>query len=204
MCNLTDHGIGVYLLASGPGLFSGSKSSDAMVSLMDLVPTVYALVGLPIPDRVQGRSLLPLVYGEVQQIHDMLFAEINFHATYEPIRCVRTERFKYIRRYDERTTLVLPNVDDSPSKEFLLSHGWSEQPREQTMFFDLFLDPQETNNIVDHAENAAIQAELDEYLISWMQGTEDPLLSGSVGAPSGVQVNDPDGASPEDPTYLIP
>lgn len=38
-----------------------------------------------------------LVAGKVDQLHDCIFAESNYHASYEPMRCIRTERYKYIR-----------------------------------------------------------------------------------------------------------
>ena len=45
---------------------------------------------------------------------------MTWHAAYEPQRAVRTERWKYIRRFGDRKTPVLANCDDSPSKDLLL------------------------------------------------------------------------------------
>ena len=42
------------------------------------------------PDWVQGRSLVPLVRRETDEVNDAVFAEITFHAAYEPQRAVRT------------------------------------------------------------------------------------------------------------------
>jgi arylsulfatase A-like enzyme len=204
ICNLTDHGIGVFLLARGPKLFTGGSVVDAMVSLIDLFPTVCDLAGIRVPGRIQGRSLVPLMSGEVELLHDALFAEINYHAAYEATRCLRTERYKYIRRYDIRERLVLPNVDDTPSKEFLLAAGWSDWPREQEMLYDLLFDPNETNNLVDSPDCKSTRQELAEQLGIWMKQTNDPLLGGPVPAPAGSYLNDPDGSSPEDATFRVP
>jgi arylsulfatase A-like enzyme len=203
ICNLTDHGIGVYFLARGPEFFSRGRTVDAMVSLIDLFPTVCDLADVSIPDRVEGGSLLPLVSGKVVHLHDVLFAEMNYHAAYEPARCVRTDRYKYIRRFDERDHVVLPNVDDTPSKEFLLTHGWAEMAREQEMLYDLLFDPEERNNLIDRPDSQAIRKDLAERLESWMAETGDPLAGGPVKAPSGSYLNDPDGTSPEDPTHRV-
>ncbi len=204
MCNLTDHGIGVYLIAHGPEHFTGGKSIDAMVSLMDLFPTVCALADVPIPARIQGGSLLTLVDGKADKLHDALFAEVNYHAAYEPMRCVRTERYKYIRRFDERDRLVLPNVDDTPSKDFLLAKGWAESPREQEMLYDLMFDPIESNNLVSKTSYRATYRAMSKLLDAWMKETEDPLLRGPAKAPSGSHLNDPDESSPNDPAHRVP
>lgn len=50
----------------------------------------------------------------------MVYGEVTYHGAYEPKRCVRTRRYKYIRRYGDYDTYVLPNVDPSPSKSFFL------------------------------------------------------------------------------------
>src|SRR5207247_1678035 len=98
-CHLTDRGIGVMLILRGPGVFSGGKVCDAMVSQIDLFPTLCDLLEIEKPAWLQGRSLLPLLHGEAEEVNDEIFAEVTYHAAYEPQRCVRTRRWKYIRRY---------------------------------------------------------------------------------------------------------
>lgn len=203
MCNLTDHGIRVYLIIRGPGGFTGGRTVDALVSLIDLAPTVYEMAGIDIPSFVEGTSLRPLVTGETDTLHDAVFAEVNYHAAYEPMRCIRTDRYKYIRRYDNRNTLVLPNVDDTPSKQFLLDHDWTSQPRDQEMLYDLLFDPYEADNLVDQPMVADILADMRARLNIWMKETDDPILAtGSVAAPGGSRVNDPDGQSPREMTRM--
>ena len=48
-CNLTDHGIGVMLILRGPRGCAGGKVVDAMVSHIDLFPTICELAGIPAP-----------------------------------------------------------------------------------------------------------------------------------------------------------
>jgi hypothetical protein len=115
------------LILRGPGGFTGGKASDALVSHIDLFPTVCDLAGVERPEWLQGESLLPLANGEADEVRDAIFAEKTYHVAYEPERCVRTHRWKYIRRFGERTRPVLPNTDDGPSKELLLSYGWGER-----------------------------------------------------------------------------
>src|SRR5216683_2929739 len=97
-CNLTDHGMGVSLIIRGPGGFSGGKVCDAMVSHIDLFPTICDLVSIEHPSWLQGKSLLPLVRSEAEQVNKEIYAEATYHAVYEPQRAIRTQRWKYIRR----------------------------------------------------------------------------------------------------------
>ena len=192
---LYDRGLGVLLIMRGPGGFTGGQVVDSLVSHLDIYPTVCDLIGVPRPAWLQGESLLPLVRGEAKEVRDAIFAEATFHAAYEPQRAVRTRRWKYIRRFDDRDRPVLPNTDDSPSKDLLMREGWANRrvPREQ--LYDLVFDPNEAANLADDPEHASVLEELRERLLQWMRETNDPLLDGPVVAPEGVVLNDPDGIS---------
>ena len=198
MTNVTDHGLRVYLIVRGPGGFDGGGVVDPMVSLIDLFPTVCDVAGIALPAWLQGKSLCPLVNGVVDQLHEQLFGEMNYHAAYEPQRTVRTDRWRYIRRFDERDHIVLYNADDSPSKQVLMNHGWSTQRRDQEMLFDLIFDPQESHNLAGDPGAAAQLSEMRALLDRWMHETDDPLLRGPMPIPPGAVVNDPDTVSPSD------
>ncbi|GIV77522.1 MAG: putative sulfatase [Litorilinea sp.] len=201
-CNLTDHGIGVSLILRGPGGFTGGQVCDAMVSHIDLFPTLCELIALEPPPWLQGRSLLPVIRGEVTEIHDAIFAEVTYHAAYEPQRAIRTQRYKYIRRFGDRRRPVLPNCDDSPSKDVWLQAGWREREVAAEQLYDLVFDPNETCNLVDEPGLQEVRSELQARLQRWMEETDDPLLHGPVPPPPGAQINDPDGLSPREPAIV--
>ncbi len=195
ICNLTDNGLSVYLVARGPkngvgNVLSGGKVVEAMVSLMDLYPTVCEAAGVTTPVWTEGKSLLPLVKGEVDRVHEVLFGEVTFHAAYEPMRSVRTDRYKYIKRYDHREKLVLPNTDEGLSKTYLLENGWLDQPREQEMLFDLLFDAHERHNIAGDPRMAGVLHEMRGRLAEWMARTKDPMVAGTYTPPSGTKFND--------------
>jgi N-sulfoglucosamine sulfohydrolase len=196
-CNLTDHGIGVMLLVRGPGSFDGGKVVDSMVSHLDIFPTVCELAGIETPAWLRGKSLLPLVQEGAGDLHEALFFEVNFHAAYEPLRAVRTNRWKYIRRFDGRKTGVLANCDDGESKSVWLDQGWQQQPADEEMLFDLVFDPQEACNLAAHPDYQAVLTEMRARLDRWMDETDDPLRSGPVPVPPGAKLNSPDDISPK-------
>jgi N-sulfoglucosamine sulfohydrolase len=202
-CNLEDFGWGVSLIMRGPGEFRGGKVSDALVSHLDIFPTVCDLIGVPAARRLEGHSLLPLLRGDVKEINEAVFAEVNYHAAYEPKRAVRTKRWKYTKRFGDRKTPVLPNCDDGLSKSLWLEYGWRDHVLPEESLYDLVFDPAEQNNLVSDAMHSEVLREMRGRLETWMHATEDPLLRGPVSAPHGAQVNDPSGISPKEPTTTI-
>jgi N-sulfoglucosamine sulfohydrolase len=201
---LYDRGLGVMLILRGPGGFWGGRVVDAAVSQLDLFPTICDLAGIEPPAWLDGASLLPLVRGEAATLHDELFGEITYHAAYEPQRAIRTDRFKYIRRFEDRDRPVLPNIDDGPTKDELLARGWDEWGTEQEQLFHLAFDPNEMRNLIGNPRYADVAADLRARLEAWMRETGDPLLDGPVPLPPGAWANDPDQTSADDPPAVLP
>lgn len=199
-CSLTDGGLGVALLLRYPGNPAAGRALDAMVSQLDFLPTVFELMGLPRPDHFQGVSLLPLLEGRAARARTELFAEVTYHAAYEPLRCLRTERYKYIRRFDGPRP-VPANLDDCPAKDFLVAAGWLETELPEEELYDLALDPAERVNLAARSASAGRLAELRARLADWMKRTGDPLLDGAVALPPGAFANRRDCLSPASPDY---
>lgn len=198
---LFDRGTGVMLLIRGPGGFERGRVVDVMVSHLDLVPTICELADIEAPDYLEGKSLLPLIRGELDELHEKLFSEVTYHAAYEPQRAVRTARYKYIRRFDTtHNGRVLPNVDDSPTKDLLVNLGWGKVPLPEEALYDLVFDPAEGANRVGDPSLKKVLSELKQSLQDWMVRTEDPLLDGPVPLAPGTVTNSVDQVSPNDPT----
>jgi len=116
---------------------------EAMALNIDWAPTMLDYAGVPIPERMQGLSLRPLVEDKAKKIRDDAFFEHTYvHA--DNIRVtegIRTERWKYIR-----------------------------YPKQEPVYeelFDLKKDPVELENLVDDSRHAAtlarLRARCDEY-----------------------------------------
>jgi arylsulfatase A-like enzyme len=178
--------------------------SDALISQVDLFPTICEVAGAPVPDWVQGRSMLPLVRREVKEINDEVFAELTYHAAYEPQRAIRTKRWKYIRRFGERQRPVLANVDDGPSKDLLIEAGWADRPLPREELHDLLFDPAESHDLARDPTYAGVCGDMRDRLEAWMRETEDPLLDGDVPAPEGAILNTPDQRSAAEAPALEP
>ncbi|MCH8216449.1 MAG: sulfatase [Planctomycetes bacterium] len=118
---------------------------DAMALNIDWAPTMLDYAGVDIPERMQGKSLRPVVEGDAESLRDDAYFEHTFKRPPKFIICVsegiRTERWKYIR-----------------------------YPKQEPVYeelFDLEKDPVELENLVDDAKHAAtlarLRARCDEY-----------------------------------------
>jgi arylsulfatase A-like enzyme len=186
-CTLSDHGLGVMLMVRGPGGFDSGRVVDAMVTHLDLLPTLAELAGGPGAVGA-GKSLLPLVRGETTTLHDEIFAEQSWHDAPEPQRAVRTTRYKLIRRFDP-TGPKAANCDEGPTKNVMASAGFFDRELGRELLFDLHLDPQETCNRIGDYSLAGVRAELRTSLDDWMRQTNDPLLSGGPVPPPGLRAD---------------
>ena len=182
---LYDPGIQVACLTRWPGRVEGGSRSTALTSNADVLPTLLEAGGLQIPQRVQGRSFLGLLTGEENGARDSVFAEKTYHEHYDPIRCVRTDRFKFIRNFEERPNLVMPSdIYNSPTRQSMTDDEafWGRRPTEE--LYDLEADPGELNNLALQPELEEIKRGLEHQLIDWMSETDDPLLKGPIERPA--------------------
>jgi choline-sulfatase len=147
MFNAYEETIRVPLVVSNPVLFSEQRESDALVSLVDIVPTFLGLAGVPPqPERFDGRDLGPLLRGEEAGVRDAVLFTYDDHqaatafqdAPGQPnrIRCARDGRWKYAVYLD-------PNGRAAPEYEL----------------YDLEDDPDEAVNLVDKRTGRAETAE---------------------------------------------
>ena len=190
---MTDRGVGVMLIVRGPGVFAGGKVIDALVSQIDLFPTICDVVELRHPDWLQGVSLLPLLTGKEREVRREVFAEGTYHAAYEPQRMVRTQRWKYVRRFEPRTRPVLPNTDDSPSKDVWLRYGWAEEMLAQEQLYDLIHDPNEARNLIGRPDPADVDRRPARPVepLDAGNGRPAPAGTGASAAGSGIQRSRP-------------
>ncbi len=181
---LYDPGIQVAFLARLPGRIAPGQRRAELSSNIDVMPTLLEAAGQVPPDRIQGRSrwaemLDPAASGADSEAK--IFAEKTYHEHYDPIRCVRTERYKYIRNFEDRPRLVLPtDVFLSPTRVSIADDEsiWGRRPREE--LYDLREDPAERVNRIDDPGFAATRDALRNELESWMRRTGDPLLEGPI------------------------
>jgi N-sulfoglucosamine sulfohydrolase len=144
---------------------------------------------------------MPIINGESNEIRDEVFLQINYHASYEPVRGVRTGRYKYIKRYSGKLNPVLPNCDDGLSKQYWLDNGWKDLVQHQEELYDLVFDPNEKNNLIGDPSKRDIEKEMVVRLEKLMKDSGDPMIKGYITAPPDAILNPSDDLSPKGKTF---
>lgn len=189
-CTLSDAGVGVLMAIRVPGATLARRTFEGLVSHIDVVPTLLDLLGIDKPAYLEGRSLAALFSGGEVPGDDAVFAEVNFHTSYEPIRSVRTERYKYVRYFDEGWLRVnRSNVDGSPTKDFYEAHGLADVTKDAEALYDLYYDTFETNDVAGDERYASVLADMRTRLRAFMERTHDPLLKGPIAIKPTWKVN---------------
>ena len=187
-CTLYDPGLEVALILRWPrgGFDSGSTRSE-LVSNIDVLPTLLEAAGAPVPAGIQGRSLLPQLWGGDHESRGAIFAEKTFHSYYDPMRCIRTDRHKFIRNFETAFAVEVPG-DIQRGEIFRADPARYSADRTALIeLYDLESDPWEQHNLAGEPSTKSLEEELSGELWAWMRETNDPLLNGPVSSPRYVQ-----------------
>ncbi|NVM03693.1 MAG: sulfatase [Candidatus Helarchaeota archaeon] len=192
-CTLYDPGIKTALIMSLPNsnLFSGGKVIESMMSNIDLLPTILDFIGGDIPKNITGKSFLSVLKNENKIFRKEIFVEKTWHDTYDPMRGIRTENYKYIRNFEKCETAFEVPADmvyqlrtgklvDKIMKEIY------EKPRLDEELYDLRKDPNEITNVINEPAYDNVAKELRKKLYDWMEMTNDPILKGKIMPPKKI------------------
>ena len=118
-CSLFDTGIGVSFMFSCPDNKLKGRAVDNLISHYDVFPTLCDFLGIEKPEWIEGHSFAPLFEGKDVCVRKEVCAEVTYHASYEPKRCIRTDRYKYIRLFYSPD--VIPSNIDEEMVEIICS-----------------------------------------------------------------------------------
>jgi len=185
--SLYESGINVPLIVKWPGVVKPGQKSDALVSLIDLPSTWLEAAGIPIPEKMEGKSLIPLIKGEKYVPNKYIFSERNWHNHWDPMRAVVGERYKLIQNYRPEFPYVhilgyMPSWDtikvmrdEGRLTGKLLWYEETSKSRPQVEFYDLQNDHGEWDNLAEKPEYKQLVKEYQNVLSDWMNETNDFL-----------------------------
>jgi arylsulfatase A-like enzyme len=180
---LYDPGLHVSLIVRGPGVVAPGRAARAVTSHVDLFPTFAEAAQTQPAQDIQGRSLMPLLRGEIDAFREAVFGEKNTHPT-DLKRCIRTEGWKYIRNYCEGPLLQLPtDIEVTATRRDLGDAHLAPRPKAE--LYDLTADPLEQNNLAGQNAHAETEADLAARLDRFLEATNDPIrIDGTVPRPT--------------------
>ena len=136
-CRFYEGLVRVPLIFSWPGHIEAGQRSDALVELSDKAPTLLQLCGQEIPENMTGKSLAPILTGEVSPEHHRDF--------------VRCEYYDALKARDG----TLATMYRDRRYKLVVYHG-----RDYGELYDLQEDPDEFDNQWENSAFTNIRADL--------------------------------------------
>lgn len=188
--NCYDAGIRVPFIVSWPGVVAPGSRVEAMVSWVDILPTLVEIGGgKPVPD-LDGRSFLPVLRGQATTFRERIFTTHSADGKFNryPIRSVRTPGWKFILNLTPEakytTHIDLAPRGDKPGYWGGFWETWVRaaetdaaiaakvqryHQRPAVELYDLRNDPHELHNLAADPAQAERLQSLRKELESWMQ-----------------------------------
>jgi N-sulfoglucosamine sulfohydrolase len=188
--NVYDAGLRLPMLIRTPGQAKRGLVNNAMISWVDLAPTILEWAGAKLPAYpLHGRSFLPILEQENPSGWDRVYISHTFHEVtmYYPMRGVRTRQYKYIRN-------LFPELSFPFSTDLFGSETWrsvrnagvnariGRRPAEQYLhrapeeLYDITADPDELNNLARVSQHQTALAQLRADVTAMRTSTKDPWL----------------------------
>jgi N-sulfoglucosamine sulfohydrolase len=193
--NLYEPGLHLPLIIRSPERRKRGVRNDALVSWIDVAPTILDWAGVTPPKNyfyapLPGRSLLPILAETHSPKFDRVFATHSFHEInqYYPMRSIRTRQYSYFLNLEPSLAVpVASDVQLSASWQAITGtpgaklgkrtlEAFLHRPSEE--LYELGTDPDEVVNLAGDPGHAAVLADLRSQLHDWRAATHDPWLPG--------------------------
>lgn len=177
-------------IISWPGVTKkGSINSKDFISTIDYLLTILEAVNISAPQKVDGRSLVPLLKGESQQGRDKVYTQIDYKngGGPTPMRSIQTKKYSYIfNAWSDGERVYANNNEGLTMKALEAAAGSNAAAAERVHtyrirvpeeLYDLEKDPDCLKNLVNDPK---LQKDLEIFrkdLEAWMKRTNDPLVN---------------------------
>lgn len=180
-------GVHVPMIAVWPGIFKPGERTPALVSTVDLLPTILDATGQPVPAGLHGRSLRHTL--DAKQHREFLATEFHFHGAspFYPRRSIRDARFKLIHNLRAGQVKASSGMDGDAAFAMSQTGKFAGTPVAEAFarladppefeLYDLRTDPWEFANLAAQGQHAPTLRRLQEALLTWRRETDDPLLT---------------------------
>lgn len=190
-----DGGTHIPLVIRWPGKVVPGTVRDDPVSAIDISATSLHLVGIKLPEKMQGQVIL----GPDAKRREFVFtARDRCDETVDRIRCVRGARYSYIRNYRPDLPYTQPNAYKErqyPALNLMKElHAAGKLTPVQVLFmapakpeeelYDLEADPHEVRNLAGSPEHQAVLREMRAALDRWVEESGD---QGAIPEPPAAQ-----------------
>jgi len=154
-----EESISVPFIIRWPKKIKPAQVSDLLMGSPDIMPTLLGLMGVGIPNSVEGKDLSGFLLGTaVEPEPESVLIEVvtpcarsNDRAGMRAWRGIKTKRYTYVCFHDEDWVLI-----------------------------DNKYDPYQRRNLIYNSEYKPLRDKLNAKLQQWLKKTNDPFLPGSA------------------------
>lgn len=188
--SLYDQGVQVPMLVHWKGKVEPGEKSDALVSLVDLLPSFVELAGGKAPKDIDGKSFLSVLTEGKDTHREKVFASHtgDGNMNRSPSRMLRTKRYKYLLNlapeikyttHMDRVKRVGVNEywqswrDKSFTEEHAAAVLWRYHNHPQEEFYDIEKDPEELHNLATDPNYAEMLRDFRKQTASWRKQQGD-------------------------------
>ena len=182
--SLKEQGLRVPFIVRWPGKTMPNTTSETLLTLVDVLPTILEVSNTEIPSEIDGKSFLETLNGSNIKIHDYVFGVSTRQNIREckifPSRMVRGNRYKLIRNFNS-VDVINSNLGENPViNEFakIGAESFPNIPYEE--LYDLEKDPYQQVNLITEPKYKKIRNRLSVALENWMKSQEDFLLDDPI------------------------
>lgn len=121
--------IHIPLIIRFPGVVAAGSRPRTLASNVDIAPTMLKLAGVPLPEDMDGVSMVPVFRDPTHVVRDAFLIEYYTDTVFPRLqnmgyKALRTERYKYVR-YEERAGMdEVYDLEDDP---FELDNLWPDR-----------------------------------------------------------------------------
>jgi len=185
---VNDRGLKTPFIVHWPeGLGVKNRESDALLSSIDIAPTILGLAGIDAPGSIQGVSFSKLLNNPTEDVRSYVFAEHNWHDYEAHERMVRSKDYLFILNsrpqypqsgpldavgspsYAELDSLRMTGSITAEQSDIFLS------PRSPVELYECRTDPYQFRNLAGTAGFSQTENELRGVLLEWMKETGDNI-----------------------------
>lgn len=189
---LYDTGIRLPFIARWSDTTPSATVSDAMISHVDLLPTLIDIAGGEPSMQMDGRSFKRVLCGQQQTFRDRIFGTHTRDGKMNvfPQRSVRDNQYKYILNLmpENRWTTHFTEVENIPESHAEVWKSWVEKAKSDPKtaelvyrtqhhpveeLYDVKADPYEFNNIAFEETSYSILEKMRSEVREWMQSQGD-------------------------------
>ena len=182
-----DTGLQSAFIARWPGKIKPGTVNNALIEYLDVLPTYIEVAGGTPQSVLDGKSLLPVLFGKTKEHKKYVFGEMTTRgiingSEHYGIRSIRSNRFKYVWNFTPDTKFqnacTKSNIFKSWQDKAAIDANaadkvrrYEHRPAEE--LYDITKDQYEWNNLADNPKYARVKAGLRRRLLEWMEATGD-------------------------------